>query len=1201
MQWSKNQLQAINERNKNILVAAAAGSGKTAVLVERIKQLLIKDGIGIDKMLIVTFTNAAAGEMRERIANAITEELNNSNEEKKENFLRHQLNLIHRASISTFHSFCIEILKKYFYLIDIEPNFKICDEAQKHILQSEALEELLDLQFENQEPVFIEFADRFASDRDDSEIKSMVLYTFNFIQSMPEPFKWLEENVEALHITEEGFVSSAVYNSLKEDILNEIIKAEKLLDKALVLCKKEGGPCHYAPIIENDLIEIHEYKDLLIQNDFTRMFQMNLDFLRLPSKRDPVINLGLKDAVKALRNEAKNVMTDLVDVFGGKTISQYIKELNDVYPYAACLCGMVKTFYDLYQEKKFERDLMDFNDLEHFALKILSDEQVAKEYRQKYDHIFIDEYQDSNIVQETLINRIKRKDNLFMVGDVKQSIYRFRLADPGIFIHKYDTYKDQECDHNVKIDLNKNYRSKEQVVNGINYIFKYLMKKECCEIEYDEDAFLYKGLTYEEQYDVPSKVILLEHNTSKQSEIDDEIKDMMKAEVEALSAVRQIKESVGTIIFDCKKGVERPLAYKDMVILLRTVREWMHIYYETLLKENVPVYMDAGEGYFETVEVGIFLNLIALIDNKKQDIPLLSVLRSPIGSFTTEELVDIRLEYKNIPYYQAFEAYSDDGQDGLLKSKCQGFINQINGWKEKGTYMPIDEFLWKLLKETGFYTYISALPGGKKRQGNLLILMEKAKQFQNTTMKGLFEFLKFMEQAKKTSANINTAKVIGEYDDVVRIMSIHKSKGLEFPFVIVGGLGKMFNKRSYSSNLIFHKDIGIGMKSVNPELSTYSSVINQRVIRKQYEKELLSEEMRILYVAFTRAQDQLILLGTLSDIKKSIGKWQLKDEAFIHDAQCYMDWIMPVLLKHPHCKAMVESFLEEDLILQSTMEGEASSWDVSIYNQQYIYQANQEKSECVEEIRENFFKGFDHLSKKFDDYVRHKLDWSYHYAMASNLPSKMTVTEIRRLFEKEARYEESDMPNLTTHPSFISNKKIYSALERGTFIHIVMQHIDPVKTGSLQNIEDQIKQIVGLEIMRQEEADTVDRYKILKFFQTEIGKRMKDSENVYREVPFNLVKNIKDVMPDIQNIDEPLMVQGTIDCYFKEGNHYILVDYKNDYFPKGPIDEIRLNNTVAKYKIQLELYKEALEKIKHIHVKEAYLYLFSIEKAIKVL
>lgn len=1199
MKWSENQLQAITERKKNILVSAAAGSGKTAVLVERIKQLLIKDGIGIDKMLIVTFTNAAAGEMRERIANAILEELSHCREHKHEKFLRNQLNLIHRANISTFHSFCIEIIRKYFYLINIEPNFKLCDEAQKNILQNEALEELMDIQFEEQEQAFIEFADCFASDRDDSDIKNMILHTFNFIQSMPIPFEWLKEKVEALNIKEEEFLNSDIYKSLKDDTLFQIRKAEKILNKALMLSNNKTGPYHYIPIIENDLIQLEEYKALLLQDNFSSMCQQEFSFLRLPSKSDSLIDLNTKEAVKTLRTEAKKVLSEIAETLGAKTIDKHIQDLNHVYPYAVYLQKLVKAFYELYQQKKNEKDLLDFNDLEHFAIKILSEEEVAKEYQQKFCHIFIDEYQDSNLVQETLINKIKREDNLFMVGDVKQSIYRFRLADPSIFINKYDTYKEQIDTHNIKIDLNKNFRSKNQVINGINYIFKHLMKKESCEIEYDQEAFLYKGLEYEEKNDLSSKVILLEHDAANE-ELDDNLKDMIKAEVEALSAARQIKQSLGTVIFDSKKGKERPLVYKDIVILLRTVRGWMQIYYETLLKENIPVYMDAGEGYFETVEVGIFLNLISLIDNKKQDIPLLSVLRSPIGNFTTEELVNIRLAYKNIAYHQAFEEYSKDGPDLLLKNKCQHLLKKIETWKEKGTYLPIDEFLWNLLKETGFYTYITALPGGKKRQGNMLILMEKAKQFQNTTMKGLFEFLQFIEQAKKTSNSIHTAKVIGEYDDVVRIMSIHKSKGLEFPFVIVGGLGKMFNKRSYLSKLTFHKDIGIGLKKIDPMLNISSSIINQRIINKKYEKELLSEELRILYVALTRAQDQLVLLGTLSDVRRSILKWQLKDVTFIHDAQCYMDWIMPVLLKHHSCKATIQSYLEEDIIDQSEIEQDDSTWNISIYNHQDIKQLNIKKSTSEEYIKEIFSQGFNHSSKKYKQYVQDKLEWAYDYSIASNLPVKMTVTEIRRLSENKVRYEESDIPNLITHPSFISDKKLFSALERGTFIHIIMQHIHLKKTNTLEEIKEQIQQMVNQELIRQEEADTVDVNHIFNFFQSDIGIRMKRSKNVNREVSFNLVKKVKEIMPDIDNIREEIMIQGTIDCYFREEDQYILLDYKNDAFYDNFFDEERLSHIIKKYKIQLELYKEALERIKHIPVKEAYLYLFNIGKAIKV-
>ncbi len=1190
MNWTESQLQAIEEREKNILVSAAAGSGKTAVLVERIKQLIIKDRVSIDKMLIVTFTNAAAAEMRERISNAISEEL----EKSQDHFLRDQLNRMNRGNISTFHSFCIEVIREYFYLIDLEPDFKICDDAQKYILQEEALEQLLEKEFENKDDAFMRFADCYATGRDEDEIKNMILYTFNFIQSTPKPFEWLKEKVEELNRTTEAFRESSVYQRMVGEISSEIKKAKHMVQKAWTLSGKPAGPFSYLSTLEEDLQKISHFEDMFYKDERNLKALLEaLEFSRLPVQKGDEIDIDLKEGAKKLRNHAKNIVTQLKNNYQKKSIEVYVEELIEVYPYAQKLYDLVEEFEKIFSFKKREKNVMDFNDLEHFALKILGIETVAQGYQNKFEFLFIDEYQDSNIVQETLIDAIKRNNNVFMVGDVKQSIYRFRLADPLIFLNKYEAYKTNSMESNTKIDLNLNYRSKKHIIFGTNYIFKNLMSKNIAEIEYDQDAYLYKGLQYHEDYDYPIELNLIDYKEPEGEDIDETIREMKKVEIEALVAAQKIKKYVGTELFDCKNERKRPMTYKDMVILLRTVKEWMNIYYEILLQEDIPVYMDAGEGYFETIEVSIFLNLIALIDNKKQDIPLLSVLRSPVGGFTTDEIIKIRL-YSNNKFYNAFERYACEAED-VLADKSRLFLEKINKWKKKSTYLQVDDFLWSLLKETGYQAYISALPGGIQRQANLKMLIEKAKQFRNTTMKGLFDFLKFMEQVKRAGSGMNTAKVIGENDDVVRIMSIHKSKGLEFPLVIVGGMGKAFNRRSQLSKVALHKDIGVGMRLVDPDISAYVPTLYQKLINKQQHIEAISEEMRILYVAFTRAQDRLILLGTVSDLDKYKDKWMIYDQHHIQDAACYLDWLIPILKEHKECGCQLNEALQYQIIEEDCYE-DASRWLIERKTKKDLNKIAREQSNKKEEIQKSFVKGFP--VHKVNHPAVCQLDWSYDFKTASRIPSKLSVTEIRNLSVEKMKYDELDIPKRTMQPAFIEDSGSFSAMERGTIMHQVMQHISIKKTQNMEQIMDQIKEMKREELLTKDEAATIKPQKIMSFFQSEIGTRMKKSDCVFREIPFNILKPAKSVIKEIDD-EENLLIQGTIDCFFQEGNKYILLDYKNDYIPPE-MEGSHVNRIIQKYTIQLDLYKEALEIIKGIEIKEVYLYLFDIERAIKI-
>ncbi|WP_037372486.1 helicase-exonuclease AddAB subunit AddA [Anaerovorax odorimutans] len=1165
MKWTKSQKEAIEIRNKNVLVSAAAGSGKTAVLVERIMQIIIKDQVPIDKMLIVTFTNAAASEMREKIIKSITEEIKvcsnnveNKNQQEKEQFLRIQLNLINKANISTFHAFSMEVIRRYFYLINIEPNFKICDEAQKIILQSDAMEELFYNLFQIEDEEFIWFLNQYAQTKNEKNVKDMILQTYEFAQSIPDSYGWLNDKVNDLNCSKEEFMNGKTFREIKVYIDSRLNSAREYFSKVENLLDMEGITSLISKC-DLELNNINQLIEELHRGDF-KQFALNLKNIKFQTYRTTAAEKeeyeSIKELVSNLRDKGKSIIKKLISQYCIKTIDEYVTELNETHRAAEFLIKLVVEFDNIYKSKKAEKNLIDFNDIEHYALDILSYEEAALEYREKFNYIFIDEYQDSNVVQETLINKIKRENNLFMVGDVKQSIYKFRLAEPEIFISKYEKFKLDNNKNDKKIDLNMNFRSKGNVICAVNEIFSKIMQKDVSGLEYDKDAALYKGVSYEGQLDYPVELHIVDDMNLEDVELDDEIAEMKKAEVEAFTAARIIKEAKGSFIYDEKKGITRTLTNRDIVILLRGARGTSEIYYEALLKEGIPSFIDSSDGYFDTVEIEIFLNLLRVIDNRKQDIPFLSILRSQLFKFTIEELIEIRLINKQCTYYRAFDLYVTNGKNEALKDKCRNALDKISEWNKASTFMPLEELLWKLLRETAFYEYIGAIPGGIQRQANLRALIDKAVQFQNTQMKGLFQFITYIEAVKKEKVPTGQVKLLGEKDDVVRIMTIHKSKGLEFPFVIIGGLGKKFIKDNKIGRIGLHKDIGLGLRWIDKENHSFKKTIIQSAIEQRKSNEDMAEEIRVLYVAFTRAMDKLVLLGSVTDIDKTLKKYEVNDGYNVEDSNCYLDFLLPIL-KETNIKFITHN------------KSDINSIKVS----------NDEQKLAVKKL----LKGnVPYENKNLLNEISRRLEFEYAYKSALKLKSKFTVSELNKE-KKKGFYGSLEVPKFTK-----SNDE-FSGAEKGTILHKVMEHIDFSCTNK-DEIEAFIDHLVNREILTRKEANTINVNKIIKFINSEIGKRAALSKNIYKEVSFNIAKEIE---------GETVIVQGTIDCYFEEDGKYVLLDYKSNYLWDEK-DQEAIDKLVDGYRYQIELYREALEKIREIEVKESYLYLFSIDREIKL-
>ncbi|MDR0817893.1 MAG: UvrD-helicase domain-containing protein, partial [Clostridiales Family XIII bacterium] len=823
-EWTNAQREAIELRDSNILVSAAAGSGKTAVLVERIRRLVIDEKIPFTSMLVVTFTEAAASEMKQKLVDSANATL----EETGDTWLRNQLRGIGSANISTFHAFALSILKRYYYLIGMEPAFNVLDDYRSEFLKGEAMDLLFDETFDGDAGELTKLLRRYATPRNEDAVRGMIGDAYEFIRNQPEPFGWLDEQIESLSSGQEGFLKSKAFTGLCKDIGNKLSKAEEILIGIGQLLE-ENGCCGLSEKNAADLAEMRAVKAVFNGGDGwdDTGAQAGFTFQRFTAKKDEKESYAvIKDLIGKRRDSVKKILKDLKTNYFARPLEDLSSDVVDTLPSLLTLAKLLRRYDGIYSERKRAAGSIDFGDIEHLALEILKNEAVCAEYRDKFDYIFIDEYQDSNYIQETLIGRISREDNVFMVGDVKQSIYKFRNAEPELFIGKYKSFPDM--DKCSIIDLNLNFRSKGGVIGSVNSVFECLMAEHISDVPYDDSAALKQGIVCDELWDVPTELYIIDKTRgetegagpSDSDPIDDEVLAMKDAEREALLAAGLIAEARGTLIFDSKTGEERPVGYSDIVILLREVRTSGQIYADTLMSAGIPAFADSGDGYLDAIEIETFVSLLRVIDNLRQDVPLAAALYSPVFGFTLEELVQIRAAQPDGNFYKAFLNSAEQTADcvevsslrakrgnpdadftGLLRSarnddrssalshKCAVALSKIEEWRTSERFMELSDFIWMLMKESGWYDFVSALPGGAQRLANLRALVTRAAGFQTGHVRRLFSFLRYLDSIREKRIELPPAKLITEGDDVVRIMTIHKSKGLEFPYVIIGGLG----------------------------------------------------------------------------------------------------------------------------------------------------------------------------------------------------------------------------------------------------------------------------------------------------------------------------------------------------------------------------------------------------------------------------
>lgn len=920
VKWTNEQLQAIQEKNSNILVAAAAGSGKTAVLVERIIHKIIDEQMDIDKILVVTFTNAAASEMRERILEAIYKKL----EENPENVhLQRQIILLNKASICTIHSFCLDVIHNHFYEIDLPSNFKIADTAEIDLLKQEVLDDLFEQKYTENDKNFIELLENYTNYRGDEALQELVLKIYKFIQSSPFPIKWLQEKLELLKI-EDKDISQTIWGKLiiqtvDDDIQESIMQLEVTKSKMALYPEMTK----FYQTISEDIINL---QDLQKYNYWDELYikLLNFNFSKWPVDKK-VIN-DLKEDSKEIRDKVKKHIKEKTAKLLSCSQEQAVKDLKIITPILEKLSNLVTEFTKNFAEKKKEKNCIDFNDIEHFALKILLDEnnnptEVAKKYKEKFEEIAIDEYQDSNLVQEAILTSISKGNNIFMVGDVKQSIYKFRQARPELFLQKYDEYKNKEektQEDNLKIQLFRNFRSRQNILNITNLVFESIMSKELGDINYNENEYLNYGANYPEPEEIKNYAGIAELDiidlkedesiTAFEGEEDEEEQERVEDDVlEAKFVANKIQELLNSdyMVFDKKQGY-RKIRPKDIVILLRATSNLSPIYEKEISDLELPVFSDTSGTYLDTVEIQTILSVLKIIDNPLQDIPLVVVLRSSICNFTDNDLITIRLTDRNCNFYEAL-IKTRLICDGDLKNKIESFLEKLEKWKSISQYMPLDEFIWQIYLDTGYYQYVGLLPNGAMRQANLKTLFEKAKQYEKASFKGLFNFIQFIDKLKKQNGDLASAKLIGENEDVIRIMSIHKSKGLEFPVVFLCNSHKKFNMQDLNDNILLHQDIGFGPTIMDTTRKIKYSSIAKDAIKLKMKQETLSEEQRILYVALTRAKEKLYITGRSKDFTKYVQdknkvlemyeSENIKlDAKLMKKANSYLDWIMYVYL-----------------------------------------------------------------------------------------------------------------------------------------------------------------------------------------------------------------------------------------------------------------------------------------------------------------
>ena len=1324
VKWTEKQQQVIDSRNRNLLVSAAAGSGKTAVLVERIIQMISGGDhpLDIDQLLVMTFTNAAAAEMRERIGAAVEKKLK---EHPEDEHLWLQAALIPQAMITTIDSFCLNIIRNHFNSLDIDPSFRIGDEGELSLLRGDVMGEMLEACYEEGDEAFAGFVEHFGRGKSDKGIEDVILQAWQFSQSHPWPSLWLkacrreldEENLKEME-------KSPWMRFLFQDTARQMEELGGQLDTALEVCREENGPLAYEPMLMSDRAKIQAIGTAACEGRYEQLYQrlLNMSFDRLASIRSKEIDGDKKSFVTACRDRVKKAVGKCRELYGSQSPDEVVESIRGTRVVIQKLLELTERFDNEYRAAKKERNVLDFNDLEHLALEVLLEKDpdweegedegaarrpspVADELSRQYEEILVDEYQDSNYVQEALITSISREryghPNVFMVGDVKQSIYRFRLARPELFMEKYESYASVDGQYQM-IELQQNFRSRESVLTSVNDVFYQIMTKNLGGITYTRDTALYPGAVFKDvgpdtvtgmdwekeggalSAGTPTELLLVDTGSESLKQLDEDALDYTARELEARMAARRIRELVsgdeGLMVWDKEKEAYRRARLGDIVILLRSMTGWSEVFVNVLMNEGIPASAQTRTGYFNTVEVETILSLLSVIDNPMQDIPLAAVMRSPIVGMSDEEMAWM---------VAAFKKNSKKGQDrgvygawsmwmeaesgtfhkvpgeaaASIRKKLSHLSGLLNGLRREARYLPIHELLYRVYRDSGYYDYVSAMPAGETRRGNLDMLVEKAAAYEATSYKGLFHFVRYIERLKKFDTDFGEAATAGEQDNTVRIMSIHKSKGLEFPVVFLSGMGKRFNKQDAYGRILLDADLGVAADYLDLDLRVKAPTLKKQALKRRMELETMGEELRVLYVAMTRAKEKLIMTATDRSLEAKLAKWQDSlavdgqiPYTILSSAGSCLDWLLmakPAIpddhmqLQCIQVRELVGEEVGRQIVRQMTREDLLAVDRNQVYDREfgerleaavnYRYPHMDDTGlyamVSVSELKKQSQIGRSEDTIGTGNVETEGVGLEYLGKLAGGAgqeypvqpaggtgqeylgqPAGGTGQEYLKQPAGDAGPEQLKQPDALTQPQKRPGPEVRAVPDsgriqpgtpsrgalRGTAYHAALEHISFHDIKSLEETEAALETLVEQGYLNQETRGFIRAGDIWAFLESPLGRRMAQAQAEGRiHKEQQFIIGIPARDMGRGDSDELVLIQGIIDAYLEEPDGLVLIDYKTDHVPKENREQ-GAAMLAARYRVQLDYYERALTQLTGKKVKERVIYSLALQQGIEV-
>ena len=1269
VKWTPEQESAImspkdsNLGAQTLLVAAAAGSGKTAVLVERIITRLkdMENPLSVQELMVVTFTKAAAAEMSARIGVALAKAMESTDDKALQARLERQLNLLPSAHISTLHSFCQWVIRSYFYKLDIPPTARIGNEAEMALLKQEVLENLLKEAYEHNTYGIFDLSDFFSDDKSDAGLQDKVLSLYEFAMSQSNPDGWMRHAVEPYKAAQEQDLRDTLWGrAMWDDQQAEIDRIADRIEQMEPLLESPVGPKKWDKVYQEQLAALAQLKGVQTWSDMVDVCR-NLDtftkasFTSLGKALEKgEVDGALADEFKSLGSQNKDSLKGMKNGLFHIDESVLQQQFKDQYPLIHNLVELTIAFHKAYDEAKKEQGIMDFSDLEHLCLALLVEpgteddpqpSEVALELQDTFKEIMVDEYQDTNGVQETIINLISRVDNRFYVGDVKQAIYSFRMADSSLFMNKYNTYGLMNDAVERRIDLAKNFRSHENILTTTNFIFYQIMTQEAAELDYGEKESLIPGRIVEEAPSdwVGGAVELHLLDTSDTNRSDETDGDSETAGDEPENNERELDFIIQKIkeLHASKKQVQnadgsfRQIQWRDFAVLRRSLAGWGTRAVAAMRQAGIPAVVNERDGYFEAQEIQLLLSLLQIIDNPEQDLPMAAVLHSGLVGLDANELGALRLTGDG-SLWSVMPLYAEQAQDERLLQ----FIAHIERWRTLSRRHGVADLLWDIYETLDYVNYVGAMPNGLVRRANVMALYERAKGFESSGFRGLFRFLRFVESLRDSNQDMAVANVVTEADDVVRLMTIHKSKGLEFPVVFLSGVQKKFNTMDFNSPLLVDKNGGIGLKGYYPDIRVSYPSMPWLYCKSIKSDAMKAEEQRILYVALTRARDKLFLTGYINkEIKKEKGvgahikhaaltQTQALGADLIKAGNSYLHWLLIAFARHLDGGAPLRNIIELEGetnfdLLDRQCQVKVEIHDGSLYGD-LDYKAD------VDETTINTVRVLGKVNDvELPEEIVQRFAFTYPNPVAAKTTAKISVSELKRRFaERDAEAVSAtdvsmqqkpviscDITEDTTGENAILDtsiptiseteladsvfgrkpmaiadaEEIVTGAQWGTLMHEAMQWL-PVKKYTQKSMTDMLDSLQAEGKFSDEERSLLSDRSLYGFFNSDLGQRLIASKRVERELPFSMLFDGNRVYPDVEN-GERLFLQGIIDTVFVEDNQWVLVDYKTDRVKSG--DEL-----IRRYKIQMDLYKEALERLTNMPVKASYIYSFRLHEAI---